>query len=140
MSGCPGSPKAGTPGSAGAALAVVVWALVALGALATAAVVTSITDLALARAHRDQAAALGLAEAGLAQTLAVLAADPLAATRSDSLSGTLAGGSYRAVWSPLGERTRIVATGESRGMRRQVEAVAVPGPGPRLADWREAGR
>lgn len=126
--------------AAGAALAVVVWALVALGALSTAAVVTSLTDLALARAHRDHAAALGLAEAGLAEALAVLATDPLAAGRFDSLSGALSSGTYRTLWVPSGGRARILSTGESHGIRREVEAWAVVGTGVRLVAWREAGR
>ncbi|MGH7562854.1 MAG: hypothetical protein ACREK5_00310, partial [Gemmatimonadota bacterium] len=123
----------------GTALAIVMWALVALAALSTAAVVTSITDLALARAHRDHAAALGLAEAGLAEALAVLAADPLAAGRSDSLSGALSSGFYRASWAPAGGRARIVSTGDSRGIRRQVEAWVVTGEGVRVVAWREVG-
>ncbi len=125
---------------AGTALAVVVWALVALAALSTAAIVTSITDLALARAHRDHAAALGVAEAGLAEALAILAADPLAAGRSDSLSGTLPNGTYRTFWAPLGGRARIVSTGDSRGIRREVEAWAVVEGGVRVVAWQEAGR
>ncbi|MGH7557950.1 MAG: hypothetical protein ACREMD_09310 [Gemmatimonadota bacterium] len=124
----------------GTALAIVLWALVALAALSTAAVVTSITDLALARAHRDHAAALGLAEAGLAEALAVLAADPLAAGRSDSLSGALSSGSYQTSWAPVGGRARIVSTGESRGLRRQVEAWVVTGERVRVVAWREAWR
>lgn len=127
-------------GARGTVLAVVLWALVALAALSTAAVVTSITDLALARAHRDHAAALGLAEAGLADALAVLAADPLAAGRSDSLAGTLPGGSYRASWAPSGGRTRILSTGVSRGLVREVEAWAVTEGGVRVVAWREVGR
>lgn len=124
----------------GTALAVVVWALVALAALSTAAVVTSVTDLALARAHRDHAAALALAEAGLAEALAILAADPLAAGRPDSLTGALSGGTYRTSWAPVAGRARIVSTGDSRGIRREVEAWVVVRETVRVVAWQERGR
>lgn len=124
----------------GTALAVVLWALLALAALSTAAVVTSITDLALARAHRDHAAALALAETGLAEALAVLAADPSARERADSLAGAFPGGTYRSSWAPSPEGARIVSTGDSRGIRREVEARAVVEGGVRVVAWRETGR
>ncbi len=126
-------------GARGSAIAVVLWALVALAALSTAAAVASLTDLALARAHRDHAAALGLAEAGLAETLARLVADPPAAAREDSLAGTLSTGSWRAVWFPTVDGARVVCEGDSRGMRRRVEAWVAGGEGGdvRITAWRE---
>jgi hypothetical protein len=118
---------------------VVLWALVALAALSTAATVASITDLALARAHRDHAAALGLAESGLAEALARLAADPTAATRRDSLAGTLSTGVWRVVWSPATDGARVLSEGESRGMHRRIEAWATRGEGGevRVTAWHE---
>jgi hypothetical protein len=118
---------------------VVLWALVALAALSTAAAVASITDLALARAHRDHAAALGLAEAGVAETLARLAADPTAVARKDSLEGTLSTGIWRAAWSPAANGARVLSEGDSRGMRRRIEAWVARGEGRevRITAWHE---
>lgn len=123
----------------GSAIVVVLWALVALAALSTAAAVASITDLALARAHRDHAAALGLAEAGVAETLARLAADPMAAGREDSLEGALSTGVWRAAWTPSANGTRVLSEGDSRGMRRRIEAWVERGEGGavRITAWRE---
>lgn len=118
---------------------VVLWALVALAALSTAAAVASLTDLALARAHRDHAAALGLAETGLAETLARLAADPAAAARGDTLQGTMPTGLWRAVWFPATDGARVLSEGDSRGMRRRIEAWVARGEGGdvRITAWRE---
>lgn len=123
----------------GSAIVVVLWALVALAALSTAAAVASITDLALARAHRDHAAALGLAETGLAETMARLAADPTAATREDSVAGALSTGVWRADWSPAAGGARVLSEGDSRGMHRRIEAWATRGEGGevRVTAWHE---
>ena len=128
------------PAPRGAALAVVLWALIALGALSLSAALAARLDLALGAAHRDHAAALAAAEAGLAEALARLAADPEAIAEADSLDGTLETGSFRAVWSPAGGRVRLVATGRRGAARREVEAWAEPAPGGglRLAAWRES--
>lgn len=125
--------------SRGTAIVVVLWALVALAALSTAAAVASLTDLALARAHRDHAAALGLAEAGLAETLARLSANPADAARQDSLAGTMSTGVWRAVWSPSGGGARVLCEGESRGMRRRIEAWVERGVGGEVSitAWHE---
>jgi hypothetical protein len=118
---------------------VVLWALVALAALSTAAAVASITDLVLARAHRDHAAALGLAEAGVAETLARLAADPLVVAREDSLEGTLSTGVWRTAWFPAADGGRVLSEGDSRGMRRRIEVWVARGEGGdvRITAWRE---
>ncbi|HET6343037.1 MAG TPA: hypothetical protein VFG78_12745 [Gemmatimonadota bacterium] len=118
---------------------VVLWALVALAALSTVAAVASITDLALARAHRDHAVALGLAEAGVAETLARLAADPMAAAREDSLEGALSTGVWRAAWTPAPDGARVLSEGDSRGMRRRIEARVLRGEGGevRIIAWKE---
>lgn len=123
----------------GSVIAVVLWALVALAALSTAAAVATITDLALARAHRDHAAALGLAEAGLAEVLGRIAADPLAGTLEDSLAGALSTGVWRAAWSPSGHAARVLCEGDSRGMRRRIEAWVERGEEGevRVSAWRE---
>ena len=123
----------------GSAILVVLWALVALAALSTAAAVAAITDLALARAHRDHAAALGLAEAGVAEVMARLSADPAAAARQDSLAGTLVTGAWRARWYPSPGGARVLSEGDSRGMRRRIEAwVARGGAGEvRITAWHE---
>jgi Tfp pilus assembly protein PilX len=126
-------------GARGCAIAVVLWALVALAALSPAAAVATLTDLALARAHRDHAAALGLADAALAETLARFSADPSAAARIDSLAGAMSTGTWRAAWTPDGGGARVLCEGESRGMRRRVEAWVERGVGGevRITAWHE---
>lgn len=126
-------------GARGSAIVVVLWALVALAALSTAAAVASLTDLALARAHRDHAAALGLADAALAETLARMTAQPSAADRVDSLAGAMSTGVWRAAWTPTGGGARVLCEGESRGMRRRVEAWVERGVGGevRVTAWHE---
>lgn len=112
------------------------WVLVALGALSFAVATAARVDLALTRAWRDHAAALGLAEAGVADALAVLATE---GRRSGTLEGGLSTGSYQAAWEPVGSRIRVVATGERPRARRTVEVWVVEGTGDglQIAAWRE---
>lgn len=112
------------------------WVLVALGALALAAGTAARIDLALTRAWRDHAVALGLAEAGVADALAALAEG--GGTRG-TLEGDLSTGSYHAVWEPVGPGIRVVSTGVRPRAGRTVEVWAVKGTGERLqiAAWRE---
>lgn len=125
--------------SRGTALPIVLWALIALGALSTAAALSATLDWSLARNHADHAAALALAEAGLAQALAVVAAEPSRATRADSLTGGLETGAFSALWEPAAGRLRVVAEGSRQAARRTVEAwiSADADGGLRIAAWRE---
>lgn len=127
-------------GRRGVALAVVLWALVALAAVSLAAAVRARVDLAAATAYRDHAAALGLAEAGVADALAALAADPARALAADSLSGTLETGRYGARWAPVpGGGVVVTARGRAGRADRAVEARVWLDAGgtPRIAAWRE---
>lgn len=127
------------PGRGGAALAIVLWALVALAALAAIASLGARLDVALTYAHRDHGAALALAEAGIADALAALAADPARRSRPDSVLGALETGTYVARWEPTGGAIVVVAEGSGGTARRAVEARVSPGPtgGLRIATWRE---
>jgi len=124
---------------AGAALAVVLWALVALTALSLAAALAARVETALAGNYRDHAAALALAEGGLAEALAREAVDPGAAGVARELAGTLETGSWTARWTPSGGRFGIRAEGRSRSAAREVEAWVErdPGGGPSVVAWRE---
>jgi len=124
---------------AGAALAVVLWALVALAALSLAAALAARVETALAGNYRDHAAALGLAEAGLAEALAREAIDPGAPGAARELAGTLETGSWTARWTPSSGRFGIRAAGRSGRAAREVEAWVErdPGDGPRVVAWRE---
>lgn len=120
----------------GAALPIVLWVLVALGALSFAAATAARTDLALATAWADHAAALALAEAGVADALEAISIQGAVA---GELEGGLSGGSYRVVWGPASGRTRVVSTGIRAGAEREVEAwVATDAAGAlQIAAWRE---
>ena len=124
-------------GSRGVALPVVLWALVALGGLSIAAAGTARLEVALADRYLDHAAALALAEAGLALSMNRLAAG--AATSPDSLTGILGGGAYTGHWSADGAGFRIRAVGSRQGARREVEVwAAVDGAGAlQIAAWHE---
>lgn len=112
------------------------WVLVALGALSFAAATAARVDLALTRAWRDHATALGLAEAGVADALAVLATE---GRGSGTLEGGLSTGSYQAAWEPVGTWIRVVAIGDRPRARRTVEVWVVEGTGGglQIAAWRE---
>ncbi|MFN2383095.1 MAG: hypothetical protein ABR559_02400 [Gemmatimonadota bacterium] len=132
--------SAARPGGAcGTALPVVLWALIALAALALWAAVAASVDLALAGNHRDHAAALALAEAGLADVLAAVAEVPARGLRPDSLAGRLETGSYRARWAPAPGGIRVTATGASGPAGRSLEAwIAVEAGGAlQITAWRE---
>lgn len=128
----------------GTALPIVLWALIALSALSIVAAVSATLDWSLARNHRDHAAALALAEAGLAQALAGMAAEPPLAARTDSVSGALEGGTFRVAWQPAVVQPaagdlRVLAHGSQGGARRTVEAwiSSDAGGALRIAHWRE---
>jgi type II secretory pathway component PulK len=126
------------PSERGAALVVVLWALVALSGLALAASVGAVVDLRLAVRHREHAAALAMAETGLAQALAALRVDPARAARVDSVQGTGAAGSWIARWHPSGSGVRLLAAGSSGSAGREVEARAAPFGGAWIVHaWRE---
>lgn len=127
------------PSPRGTALPIVLWALIALGALSTAAAVSAVLDWSLARNHADHAAALALAEAGLAEALAVVAAEPARAARADSVAGGLETGAFGARWEPAAGRLHVVAEGSRQGARRTVEAwiSSDADGGLRIAAWRE---
>ncbi len=125
----------------GTSLAVVLWVLIALGALSGLAALAARVETALAANYRDHAAALALAEAGLAEALAREAADPGAAGAARALGGELETGTWSASWTPSAGRYAIRAVGSSGRAVREVEAWAEPGPsGPRVAAWREVLR
>lgn len=122
----------------GSALVVVLWALVALSALALSASVGAVVDLRLAIRHREHAAALGAAEAGLAEALAALRRDPLRAASADSVLGSGAPGSWVTRWSPAAGRLHMLSRGLAGSAARELEAWAEPGDtGLRVVAWRE---
>lgn len=122
-------------GEQGATLAIVLWILVALGALSFAAATAARIDLALARAWRDHAAALSLAEAGVADAMAAVAVERRTA---GALEGGLSTGAYHVTWEPAGIGVRVVSTGIRAGSERSIEAwVADAGEGLHIAAWRE---
>jgi len=126
-------------GSGGTALPIVLWALIALGSLSAIASVTAILDLSLTRNHQDYAAALALAEAGLADALAAVASDPMRASRPDSLVGGLETGAYRARWEASGVGLHVQAEGTRQAARRTVEAWVSSNADDalRITGWRE---
>jgi Tfp pilus assembly protein PilX len=125
--------------ASGAALGVVLWALVALGALALAAALSARVETALAHNYRDHAAALALAEAGLAEALAREAAEPGSDGVGRSVEGTLETGEWVARWTPDAGRFAIQAEGRSGRATRVVEAWIERGGvlSPRVVAWRE---
>jgi hypothetical protein len=133
-----GSPIASVRSRRGSALVVVLWALVALSALALSASVGAVVDLRLAIRHREHAAALGAAEAGLAEALAALRRNPLRAASADSVLGSGAPGSWRTRWSPARGRLHLLSTGIAGSAVRELEVWADPaGIGWRVTGWRE---
>jgi Tfp pilus assembly protein PilX len=117
---------------------VVLWALVALSALALSASVGAVVDLRLAVRHREHAAALGAAEAGLAEALAALRREPLRAASADSVLGSGPPGSWTTRWQPLGGRLRLLSRGLSGSAARELEVWAEPDASAwRVVDWRE---
>jgi hypothetical protein len=133
----PAAGRPACPARAGAALAVVLWALVALGALALVAALAARVETALAGNYQDHAAALGLAEAGLAEALAREAVDPGASGAARELEGVLETGSWAALWTPSGGRFAVRASGRSGRAEREVEAWVERAPVPRVVAWRE---
>jgi Tfp pilus assembly protein PilX len=125
--------------AAGAALGVVLWALVAMGALALAAALSARVETALAHNYRDHAAALALAEAGLADALAREAAEPGPAGVERAAAGTLETGEWTARWTPRAGRFAVRAEGRSGRATRVVEAWVERGGvlSPRVVAWRE---
>jgi hypothetical protein len=116
----------------------VLWALVALSALALSASVGAVVDLRLAVRHREHAAALGAAEAGLAEALAALRRNPLRAARADSILGSGAPGAWRTRWSPADARLHLMSRGIAGSATRELEVWADPDVvGWRVAGWRE---
>ncbi|HJU87270.1 MAG TPA: PilX N-terminal domain-containing pilus assembly protein [Gemmatimonadota bacterium] len=135
MAGSLGAPVRGRRGSA---LVVVLWVLVALSALALSASIGAVVDLRLAVRHREHAAALGAAEAGLAEALAALRRDPLRAASADSVLGSGPPGTWRTRWSPSGGRLHVLSRGIAGSASRELEVWARPDvAGWRVAGWRE---
>jgi Tfp pilus assembly protein PilX len=122
----------------GSALVVVLWALVALSALALSASMGAVVDLRLATRHREHAAALGAAEAGLAEALAALRRDPARSASADSLAGAAVVGSWETRWSLSGGRLHLWSRGAAGSATRDLDVWAESdGGGWRLAWWRE---
>lgn len=130
---------AGPSGPRGAALVVVLWALVALGALALAAAVAARLETALAANYRDHAAALALAEAGLAAALALEAIDPGSASAPRETEGRLETGRWSARWTPGPGRFAVRAVGQGGRAERTIEAwiERADGGAPAVVAWRE---
>lgn len=126
-------------GERGSALVVVLWALVALSALSLAASVGAVVDLRLAVRHREHAAALAAAEAGLAEALAAVTVAPARAARADSVSGAGEDGAWTSRWSASGSRLHLRCTGIAGSASREIEAWAEPSAGTawRVVGWRE---
>ena len=123
----------------GTTLVVVLWVLVALSALALSASIGAVVDLRLTERHREHAAALAAAEAGLADALAALAIAPSRALGADSVTGAEEGAAWVVRWTPDAGAVRILATGRTGSALREldVRAVSDPGAGWRVAAWRE---
>lgn len=120
----------------GATLAIVLWTMVALGALALAAAGAARIETVLQGRYRDHAAALSLAEAGLAEARSALAGNP--ARVRDSLAGALELGRYEVRWEPVGDDVRVVSEGVVGTAVRTIEArVTIGADEPGLAAWRE---
>jgi type II secretory pathway component PulK len=125
-------------GRRGSALVVVLWVLVALSALALSASVGAVVDLRLAVRHREHAAALGAAEAGLVEALAALRRDPLRAASADSIGGSNPSGSWATRWFPAGRRLHVLSRGMAGSALRELEVWAEPvGAGWGVVAWRE---
>ena len=122
----------------GSALVVVLWVLVALSALALSASVGAVVDLRLAARHREHAAAMGAAEAGIAEALAALRRNPSRAAGADSVTGTGPPGSWATRWSPAGGRLHLLSRGWVGSAARELEVWADPAAtGWRVGGWRE---
>lgn len=119
----------------GTTLAIVLWVLLAMGALTVTTSLSARLDLTLARAWREHAAALALAETGVAEALARIAAGEVGGEGT----GEIGAGTWRASWGPASGGVRIEATGRRGGASRTVEAVAAAtvAGGWRVAAWRE---
>ena len=125
-------------GQRGSALVVVLWVLVALSALALSASVGAVVDLRLSVRHREHAAALGAAEAGLAEALAALRRDPLRAASADSVGGSNPASSWATRWFPAGGRLHLLSHGFAGSAARELEIWAEPGEGGwHVVAWRE---
>lgn len=123
----------------GIALPIVLWAVVVLAALALTASLAGRLELALARHHRDHAAALAWAESGLADALAAAERAPPLPGVADSIARSGTDGTVRVRWTWAGARLRFHATGTSGGARRAVEAWGWrdAAGGLRVEAWRE---
>ena len=125
-------------GRSGSALVVVLWVLVALSGLALSATAGAVVDLRLAVRHREHAAALGAAEAGVAQALAALRRDPSRAASRDSVLGADRPGSWSTSWSPSAGRLRLLSRGIAGSATRELELWAEPAEaGWEVVAWRE---
>ena len=88
--------------------------------------------------HREHAAALGAAEAGLAEALAAMRRDPSRAASADSVAGSGAPGSWTTHWWPAGARLFLRSRGIAGSAAREVEVWADPDAlGWHVAGWRE---
>jgi len=121
----------------GATLAIVLWAVVVLGAMALAAAASARIETVLQSRYREHAAALALAEAGLAEVQATIARDATRASAADSLSGALTTGTFVAQWGPVAGRVHVVARGRAGQSQRQIEAWFEPARGVPVIAWRE---
>ncbi|HET6637309.1 MAG TPA: PilX N-terminal domain-containing pilus assembly protein [Gemmatimonadota bacterium] len=122
----------------GSTLVVVLWVLVALSALTLSATAGAVIDLRLAVRHREHSAALGAAEAGLAEALAALRRDPLRAASRDSVLGAGPAGQWNTSWSPTAGRLHLRSRGVAGSAARELELWAEPGGvGWRVVAWRE---
>jgi len=121
----------------GATLAIVLWAVVVLGAMALAAAASARIETVLQSRYRDHAAALALAEAGLAEVQATIARDATRASVADSVSGALATGTFVARWAPTAGRVHVVARGRAGRSLRRIEAWVDPVRGVPVIAWRE---
>ena len=119
-------------------MVVVLWALVALSALSLSAAVGAILDIRLAVRHREHAAALAAAEAGLAEAFAAVWMNPVRAAQIDSATGS-GDGSWTVRWSPSRTGLRLLSTGREGSATREIEVRAEPAPGAlwRVVAWRE---
>ena len=123
----------------GVALPIALWAVVILTALSTSAFVMALLEVRLTRNHRDHAAALHVAEAGVAMATAVVTREASARSSADSISGSIDRDTFRASWEPRGDQVVITCRGSAGSAVRVVEAWLSfdASEASRISAWRE---
>lgn len=123
----------------GVALAVVLWVILVLGILSSAAGLAARLELKIAVAYRDHAAALAVADAGLAEAMSGLASGSVTLGSVDTLAGEIETGEWRASLRSSAGGLQVVVTGSSGSALRRIEAQIVmhESGNPSVTAWRE---